>query len=522
MRNTFVINVSLIPIVVDNHVAGSYQPDLNSNEMTEKILFLTGKLALKRLQRVLQEMSDIEFEYEVRNIGVSVAALMTADMIQRRLDDYEHVDRIIVPGLCRGDLEAASKTLGKPILRGPVDLKDLPTFFGHDCKPVDLSRHNVLIFAEIVDAPQVTVEEVIQRALRYRRDGADVIDVGCLPDTPFPHLEDTVKALKEQGFKVSVDSLDENDLLRGGKAGADYLLSLKESTAWIADEVDSIPILIPEKHKDMDSLYRLIETFAAANKPFFADSILDPIHFGFTESIVRYQELRQNCPDIDIMVGVGNLTELTEADTTGINAVLFGIISELNANAVLATEVSSHACSAVREADIARRMMFAAREQNSLPKGLDNSLTTTHMRKAFPYTVDEIKELAEDVRDRNYRVQVSEEGVHVYNRSGHHVAADPFELFPELDEIQEDAPHAFYMGVELGRAQIAWQLKKRYVQDEELEWGALLPAKTEDDEERLSQNAHAIKQRKSLFKEEGSTVKASREQRKKKQQKNDS
>jgi hypothetical protein len=34
-----------------------------------------------------------------------------------------------------------------------------------------------------------------------------------------------------------------------------------------------------------------------------------------------------------------------------------------------------------------------------------------------------------------------------------------------------------YVGVELGRAQIAWQLGKRYVQDEPLKWGsAVRPA----------------------------------------------
>ena len=40
--------------------------------------------------------------------------------------------------------------------------------------------------------------------------------------------------------------------------------------------------------------------------------------------------------------------------------------------------------------------------------------------------------------------------------------------------LENDASHAFYLGVELARAQIAWQLKKRYVQDEELSWGVNL------------------------------------------------
>ena len=484
--------------------------------MSENILFLTGKLAERRLNRVLESMSDREFDYIVKNIGVSVAALMTSDMIERRLDNVNGFDRVIVPGLCRGDLQQLAATLGVPILRGPVDLKNLPTFFGQDCKPVDLSRYDTLIFAEIVDAPNMSITDIIQQAERYRNDGADVIDLGCLPDTEFIHLEEAVTTLKDAGFNVSVDSLESEELLRGGRAGADYLLSLKESTAWIADEVKSIPVLIPEQHGDMDSMYRVIEHFAKDNKPFIADTILDPIHFGFTESILRYHELRSQCPDIDIMMGIGNLTELTEADTTGINAILFGLISEMRITSVLATEVSPHARSAIREADKARRMMFAAREEESLPKGLDNSLLSTHARKPFLYTEDEIKELAGDIKDPNYRVQLSENGIHVYNRDGFTTDTDPYEIFPKLELLHNDAPHAFYMGMELAKAQIAWQLGKQYNQDEELDWGAAMPVKTEDEQEALSKAAHNIKQRTaSLFKEEGSTVKMSRKQRKK-------
>ena len=74
----------------------------------ENILFLTGKLAQKRLERILKEMAPTEFTYEIRNIGVSVAALMTAQMIARRITNIEHIDRVIVPGLCRGDLSKLS------------------------------------------------------------------------------------------------------------------------------------------------------------------------------------------------------------------------------------------------------------------------------------------------------------------------------------------------------------------------------------------------------------------------------
>jgi len=441
--------------------------------MSEHILFLTGKLAEKQLHSILEKMQP-EFSYTVHQLGLKVAALMTADMIGRRLHDTFGADRIIVPGRCRGDLGGLSQTLGLPVERGPDELKDLPQYFGKAAHSFDLTEYSVKIFAEITDAPNLSVAEVIQRADYYRQNGADVIDIGCLPSTDFPHLEACIKALKHEGFTVSIDSLETADLLRGGQAGADFLLSLHESTLWLADEVDSIPILIPEKHEDLASLDRAISQMQAKNRRFIVDPILDPIHFGFTRSIVRYHTVRENYPEVEIMCGIGNLTELTHADTLGINSLLLGICSELNITAVLATQVSSHACSAIKEADRARRIMHAAKANNALPKHISPELMALHDIAPHPYQLDEIKEFADQITDPSFRIQTSPEGIHIYNRDGLNSATNPFELYPKLG-VDNDASHAFYLGVELARAQIAWQLGKRYTQDQALKWGCVVP-----------------------------------------------
>ncbi len=437
--------------------------------MSEHLLFLTGKLAEKQLRGILEKMQP-EFTYTVHQLGVKVAALMTTDMILRRLKDTFGANRIIIPGRCRGDVESLAKELEITVERGPEELKDLPMYFGKEAHKYDLSRYSVKIFAEIVDAPNITVEEIVNRAHYYKNNGADVIDIGCLPSTDFPHMEEAIQALKQQGFTVSIDSLNNEDLLRGGKAGADYLLSLHENTLWIADEVAATPILIPETHEDLASLDRAIALMQAKNRPFIVDPILDPIHFGFTQSIVRYYEVRKNHPDIEIMMGVGNITELTHADTAGMNALLLGICSELNINQILATEVSRHACRSVKEADKARRIMFAAKEQDTLPKHIDSGLMALHETSPFPYSQDEIKELASQITDPSYRIQTSAEGVHIFNRDGLYTATDPFDLYPKL-AVKDDVGHAFYLGVELARAEIAWQLGKRFNQDQPLDWG---------------------------------------------------
>ncbi len=437
--------------------------------MSEHILFLTGKLAEKQLHGILEKMQP-DFTYTVLQLGVKVAALMTAEMIARRLHDTLGADRILVPGRCRGDLQVLSEQLGVPVSRGPEELKDLPQFFGKKAQQIDISQYAVKIFAEITDAPHLSVGQIIQQAQYYRQNGADVIDIGCLPSTAFPHMEEAIQALKQDGFLVSVDSLANEDLLRGGKAGADYLLSLHESSLWIADEVAATPILIPEQHEDLASLDRAIALLQAKNRAFIVDPILDPIHFGFTASIVRYHQVRQRHPEVEMMLGVGNITELTHADTVGMNALLLGICSELDINHILATEVSKHACRAIKEADVARRIMYAAKSQQTLPKHINPGLMALHETAPFPYQQEEIKELAAQIKDPSFRIQVSSDGVHVFNRDGFHSATDPFDFFPNL-QVETDGGHAFYLGVELARAEIAWQLGKRFTQDQALNWG---------------------------------------------------
>lgn len=460
--------------------------------MSGNILFLTGKLAESSLHKVLAAMHPVDFDYQIAQLGITVAALMTPEFIARRLPDARGADRIIVPGLCRGDLAPLREKYGVPVEHGPEDLKDLPQFFGRGGMVPDLSRHDVTLFAEIVEAPQLSVEEILARAGRYRAQGADVIDLGCLPGTPFPHLAESVHALKTAGFRVSVDSLHTEDLLAGGRAGADYLLSLNEKTLWVADEVAATPVLIPAHPGSLASLYRAIEALRARGRDFLADPILDPIPFGFAESVVRYHKLRRKYPDIAVMMGVGNLTELTDADTTGINAMLFGVITELRLDAVLTTAVSPHARNAVREADAARRVMYAAREDRRLPRDYSPALLGLHDRRPFPYTVEEIAEFAAQIRDPSFRIQVSEEGVHIYNREGMYSDTDPFRLYPHL-KVDDDASHAFYLGVELARAQIAWQLGKRYSQDEELHWGC--NSREDDPRGRVAHRAASLKEK---------------------------
>lgn len=457
--------------------------------MAEDILFLTGHLAKPRLEAVLKSMEP-DFGWKVLDIGVKVAALMTEGIIMRRLATPVEADKIMLPGRCRADLDRLSAHYGLPVVRGPEEVKDIPVYFGRARRASDMTKYDIQIFGEIVDASTISLEAILERAEDYSHKGADVIDLGCLPDTPFPHLEEAVRALKKHGYKVSVDSADPDELLRGGKAGADFLLSLNESTLHIADEVASVPVLIPKDHGDMDSLYRAMDALDARGRKYLADPVLDPINFGFMDSLERYSRLRRERPGVEILMGTGNLTELTDADSIGATAMLLGIASELHIKNVLVVQVSPHTRRTYEEHDIARRMMFASRADNELPKGYTDSLLALHAKRPFPLTPEEIAEAAREVRDKNFRIEISEDGIHIFNRDGHHLAKDVFELFAKLG-VEEDGPHAFYLGAELAKAEIAWRLGKRYAQDEPLDWGVAADAPV-DDRTRLKEAGHTL------------------------------
>ncbi|MGK6311394.1 DUF6513 domain-containing protein [Neorhizobium sp. DT-125] len=462
--------------------------------MAEHLVFLTGHLAKTRLENVLAGLGATPFTYEIIDIGVKVAALMTEEIVSRRLPRPLKADRVVLPGRFRGHLERLSDTFGMPFVRGPDEVADLPAYLGRAGKPPDLSRHDMRIFAEIVDASILSLEALLQRAKALADAGADVIDLGCLPDTPFAHLAEAIGRLKAEGLSVSVDSANPDELELASRSGVDYLLSLNEKTIDIAARYEVTPVLVPAVPGDLDSLGRAIDAAQKAGISFIADPVLDPIHFGFAASLERFVEARRRWPAVEMMMGTGNLTELTDADSSGVTAVLAGLCSELAIANVLVVNVSPHTVRTVEEHDRARRIMFAAKNDHALPRGYDAGLLQIHDRSPFTSSIADIDALANTVRDANFRIMTAPDGIHVFSNQGHWTAKDAFDLFPSLN-VAQDGAHAFYLGAELMKAEIAWKLGKRYSQDEPLAWGVASP-RTGEDRTRLAEAGHTLKAKK--------------------------
>jgi len=441
-------------------------------------LFVTGQLAQGGLTSTLAGMQPA-FDWKVQVLRIKVAALLTTDYLKSTLKktalEDPGCDAVYLPGLSRADTAALAEHFGRPFRKGPRDLRDLPEFFGGPADAYDPDGpHDLTILAEINDVDALSDRAILEAAERYRRAGADVIDLGCSPEHPIADLGRLVRLLRKEGHRVSIDTFDEREALSGDEAGAEFLLSLDSRNLHLAGRLTSaVPVVIPDPGQGVPSLLHNVEEarrHGAARV--IADAVLDPIHFGFAESIRRFCEAHAALRETDFLMGVGNLTELTEADTTGITAVLCGLMSELDVRYALTTEVAHWARGSVRELDCARRIMRHGRLRQALPKGYDARLVTTRDARARHPSEEELRAVQRQVTDRNFRIDTDGEAVYVYNNERFVRGTSIRDIFPRLG-VEGDASHAFYLGRELMKADIARHLGKKYIQGEPLDWGYL-------------------------------------------------
>ncbi|HEX6026061.1 MAG TPA: DUF6513 domain-containing protein [Solirubrobacter sp.] len=439
--------------------------------MAERYLFVTGKLAAPALRATL-ERAKLPFDYDVAVMKITVAALMTVEWIARRLEVPDGVTRIMIPGLCQGDVEELTSKFDVPAEKGPADLKRIPAHFGQADARSRYGGRDIRVFAEINNVPYLSREQIFSAAAYYRDAGADVIDLGLSLDRNWlAEGPDVIRELKAQGYTLSIDTLDPDEILMADAAGVDYVLSLNGSNRELAPELRATPVVIPDTPDDLDSLDETIAVMRELGKPFLADPIIEPIPTGFAASLGRYLEVRRRHPDAEMFMGIGNLTELTEADTTGVNAVLIGFCQELGIRNVLTTEVIDWARGAVRESVLAAQLMYFAQQEGTLPKHVDGSLLTIKDEDVRPYTEDELRELHASITDPNIRIFTDADWIYAFNNDRFVKGTDINEIFDALGV--EEHTHAFYLGKELMKASIARGLGKNYRQESPLDWGYL-------------------------------------------------
>ncbi|MBI4585574.1 MAG: dihydropteroate synthase [Planctomycetes bacterium] len=446
---------------------------------TERLGFVTGRLAEFALRGVLERTArESRLDYQVLVQEISVAALMTPAWVARRLKAPPGLDRLILPGYCDGDLEPVRRAAGVPVERGPKDLRALPRWLraggqglAGEGPPEGYGRHRLEIIAEINHAPRLPFEEILAMARSYREQGADVIDLGCDPDGPWEGVGETIRRLRAEGFRMAVDTFDPREIVLAVKGGAELVLSVNGKNLAVAKDLGCEVVAIPDNPHTLQGLEETVARLEAWKAPYRLDPVLEPIGFGFAESLGRYLETRRRWPGRPLLMGIGNLTELTDVDSAGVNALLIGFCEELGIGSVLTTAVIPWARSAVQEIDLARRLMHYAVSNRVLPKHLERGLLLLRDAEVLDHGQEVLDQLAAKLQDPNYRIFAERGELHVMNRDRYLRGRDPFELFEEM--VVGDPSHAFYLGYELAKALLALQLGKQYVQDQALRWGFL-------------------------------------------------
>jgi dihydropteroate synthase len=455
----------------------------------QRVLFVTGRLAEPALRRTLAEMAPA-FACDVAVMKITVAALMTTPWIARFLEVPVDTDLVLIPGLCEGDTAVIAQKAGVRVEKGPKDLRQIPAYFGRPQPAGDYGAFDIEIIAEINNAPRLPREAIRREADYYHATGADVIDIGCTPGRDFPDLGAVVHELVGAGMRVSVDSFDPGEIRTAVGAGAELVLSVNGSNRDVARELAGTQarvVAIPDFGTGLETLAPTLDALERWGVPYLIDPVIEPIGFGFMASLERFVDARRRYPAAPLFMGIGNITELTAADSTGMNALLLAICQELGVRAVLTTEVIPWARGAVREVDIARRLMHYAVTHRALPKSVDDRLVTLKDPEVLAYSEAELRTLQRAVTDPNFRIFADGGTITIFNNTLFARGTDIDELFVRLGV--DEATHAFYLGRELMKAQIAITLGKTYRQEGQLQWGYLTPPEQPSRHVKLTQRS---------------------------------
>jgi hypothetical protein len=193
-------------------------------------LFVTGRPAEPALGSVVSDLDldlDLELDRHIAVLNLSVAALMTTRWIARRLKVPSGVDNIVIPGLCEGDVDPCSRPPAGRCARARPTSARRPSGTAGRPSGAELEQRDARVLAVINDVQSLSREQVSERPEAYRREGADVIDVGLSLDRPWLTDPKTIAALRERGRSLSIDALVE---LRRRRPDAEMLMGIGNLT----------------------------------------------------------------------------------------------------------------------------------------------------------------------------------------------------------------------------------------------------------------------------------------------------
>ncbi|MBU4548361.1 MAG: DUF4346 domain-containing protein, partial [Euryarchaeota archaeon] len=215
-----------------------------------------------------------------------------------------------------------------------------------------------------------------------------------------------------------------------------------------------------------------------------ADLILDPLNSSsIVDSILAIGDFyhKEKCP---LFFGIGNVTELLDTDSVGVNALLSGISMELGASILFTPEESGKTKGSVYELAVSSKMMFLAKNRDSVPKDLGINLVFFKDKRKGEKVLENLTVPVLKVTEANKFVQDPAGSFKIMIDDGqikvvHYLDTEPtmalvggnakmlYENILRLNLVSH-LEHAAYLGSELQKAEIALITGKNYTQDFEL------------------------------------------------------
>lgn len=490
-----------------------------------EILIATGRLAENTVKKAAGKNADILVA------DIDIAAFITPKKLVKAFHEAgfpKRYDLILIPGLVAGNFSNASEELGCKIRLGPkhaYDLSFVLRFAGEvefsekvpACELLaDVRREEALelirkaedeavspltlrevklggnsrmkVMGEIVGAVEMDPADLEVKIEAFIARGADIIDLGATLNTLPGQVRRTVSHVKAlTGIPVSIDTLDPELINEGIEAGADLVLSLNSTNMETAGpaiaDAGVAAVVIPDEGNNLESLIRNIEAARRLGiEKIIADPVLDPVGHNITGSIVRYYEFHRRHPEVPLFFGAGNVTELMDVDTIGVNAALCGIGAEAGASILFTPEYSDKAQGSIRELKKASEMMQLCRIRESSPKDLGIDLLCIKEKRRRPdIPLPENMVMARaskhwhtdpagPIRIRIVPNRINGNGGLIV--AEHEKAAvageNAREIMDTLLELKlvSQLDHAAYLGRELEKAELALRFNRSYAQDD--------------------------------------------------------
>ena len=468
-----------------------------------RILLPTGTAT----ERIVKQAAA-GFETEVVVTG-EIASFLTPHALRILINKGDY-DCVIISGMCTASFDHIERETGVPVYRGPRHAADLALILAL-LDTITLSRtvpadeflavkragdamlrieqmeqeagadfiirgmkiggeSRMKVLAEIMDAHRCeALREVVER---FFSTGADIVDLGFGFDATPQDVARAFSLVADIDRPLAVDTQDPV-LIRAALVRADLVLSLQEKNIpLIGGEIAGAGVAAVVVQGDSTLKKNIAMAKRAGIACIIADPLLQPVGSGLVASLKNFKNIGH-----PLFFGAGNVVELLDADSIGVNALLAGMAKEVGATVIFSSEHSDKTQDSIREMRRAVDMMVLAKDR-PYPKdlGIDLLVLKEKRKRREPpveyETVIASKKMPDDIiydPKGNFRIGIEgDQIIAAINGKavrGKHWQDVLYTILSHGDVTLLD--HAGYLGRELYKAELAIRYGRSFEQDGE-------------------------------------------------------